>query len=146
MANAKVVVGVKYVETERQVVCIPDGVRIHTKPEAGPQHIEWELDASIPTEVTDVEIRFLSFQPDTYPTKQPIPPDMILTGFGEIKKVQPTRGSHLDNRATTVNPGKRGYFFYQINLLVDKAIWATTDPGGCNDDDDCTAPWPPLNP
>lgn len=145
MANAKVVVGVKYVGTQRQVVCDPDGVKIHTRPEKGPQLIEWEFDALIPAEVTAAEIRFLSFQPKIYPTKQPIPADMILTGFGGIDEKPPTKESHLKNRQTRVNPGKRGYFFYQINLLAGDAIWATTDPGGVNDDDS-TAPWPPIYP
>jgi hypothetical protein len=146
MANAKVVVGVKYVGTARQVVCIPDGVGIHTDPNKGPQLIEWEFDGSIPAEVTGAEIRFLGFQPKTYPTKQPIPSDMILTGFGAIGEKPPSQGLHLRNRVTTANPKKKGYFFYQINLLAGDVIWATTDPGGVNEGDEAPLPWPPLYP
>lgn len=146
MANAKVIVGVKYNQGKRIVVCIPDGVRISSISTGGPQTIEWEFHSSIPKEVTKARITPLTAQPSTYPTERPIPPDLLITDLGPIQE-----DSALPDRVapqrTTSNPGKRGYFFYTIELLEGDKVWAASDPGGANDTpSEPLPPWPPIYP
>ncbi|HPC83296.1 MAG TPA: hypothetical protein P5234_07935 [Thermoanaerobaculaceae bacterium] len=146
MARAKVIVGVKYSEGKRIVVCIPDGARTSIDPLQGPGTIEWEFHPSIPAEVDGANIIVLQEQPKTYPTQQPIPPELLITDLGPIHRDQssPARVKPL---YTVQNPGRRGYFFYKIRLLSKGAIWAESDPGGANDEPlEPILPWPPNYP
>lgn len=145
MASAKVIVGVKYNKGERIVVCIPDGVAICTDSVSGPQFIEWEFHPSIPVEVDGVEIKFLDAQPPTYPTKEPIPPERLITSLGRIQ--EESSGGRIKPRVTTQAATKTGYFFYEIKLTSKGAIWAVSDPGGSSVKPGENPPeWPPANP
>lgn len=146
MANAKVIVGVKYNKGERIVVCIPDGVRIFTSSTGGPQTVEWEFHPSIPDEVDDARITVLDAQPDTYPTKEPIPPGLLIKSLGTIHKDSASPDKVKPQR-TLANPGSRGYFFYTIELLSRGKVWAVSDPAGSNDTpEQPPLPWPPSYP
>jgi len=144
MASAKVIVGVKYDRGKRIVVCIPDGVQIFSKTTAGPQTIEWEFHPSIPNKVDDVRITLLPDQPATYPTAKPIPRELLITDLGPIEK-DSSSPSRLQRRYTVNNPGRKGYFFYKIELLSKGQVWAVSDPGGENDAGPGPG-WPPVYP
>lgn len=144
MASAKVIVGVKYNKGERIVVCIPDGVQIYSTSTGGPQTIEWEFHPSIPKEVDDARITVLQQQPATYPTEKPIPPELLITSLGTIEK-DSSSPAPVKPLRTTTNPGKKGYFFYRIDLLSGGKVWATSDPGGENDGGPGSG-WPPSYP